>query len=68
MTAQVQQMVASTQSLAQMADGLREVVARFRVEAGDSTVSTEIVPRRRKSDWRRSGLASSDQHFRVSHS
>ena len=55
MSAQVEEMVASTQTLAQMAEDLREVVARFKLE--EEGARTEVVLKRRKTDWEKPGAA-----------
>jgi hypothetical protein len=34
-----------------MAQALDELVARFRLEAGDTIVAGNVIPRRRASDW-----------------
>ena len=57
MSAQAEEVVASAASLAEMARGLDALVARFRLDAGQSTASSAaaagstLVPRRRASDW-----------------
>jgi methyl-accepting chemotaxis protein len=51
MSAQAQEVVASAATLAEMAQALDELVARFRLEAGDAIVAGNVIPRRRASDW-----------------
>jgi methyl-accepting chemotaxis protein len=51
MSAQAEEVVASAGSLAQMADELDEVVGRFVLEEGGVSKSTNVVARRRASDW-----------------
>jgi methyl-accepting chemotaxis protein len=51
MSAQAQEVVASAATLAEMAQALDELVARFRLEAGDTIVAGNVIPRRRASDW-----------------
>jgi methyl-accepting chemotaxis protein len=51
MSAQAEEVVASAGSLAEMADQLDEVVGRFRLEEGGAAQPTNVVARRRASDW-----------------
>ena len=51
MSAQAEQVVASAATLAEMAQGLDELVARFRLESGESAATGNVIPRRRASDW-----------------
>jgi methyl-accepting chemotaxis protein len=51
MSAQAQEVVASAATLAAMAKGLDELVAHFRLQAGEPVASGTIIPRRRASDW-----------------
>jgi methyl-accepting chemotaxis protein len=55
MSAQAQEVVAYAATLAQMAQGLDELVARFRLEAGESVAAGNVIPRRRASDWQAPG-------------
>ena len=51
MSAQAEEVVASATTLAEMAQGLDELVARFRLQEGDPVTSGNVIPRRRASDW-----------------
>ncbi|MGZ6314673.1 MAG: methyl-accepting chemotaxis protein [Candidatus Limnocylindrales bacterium] len=51
MSAQAQEVVASAASLADMARGLDELVAHFRLQSGEPVAGGKLVPRRRASDW-----------------
>jgi len=51
MASQAQEVVASAATLAEMARGLDELVARFRLRAGESVVAGNMIPRRRATDW-----------------
>jgi methyl-accepting chemotaxis protein len=51
MSAQAQEVVASAATLAEMARGLDDLVARFRLAAGESVVAGNVIPRRRATDW-----------------
>jgi methyl-accepting chemotaxis protein len=51
MSAQAEEVVASAATLAEMAQGLDELVARFRLQAGDTQAPGNLIPRRRSSDW-----------------
>jgi methyl-accepting chemotaxis protein len=51
MSAQAEQVVASAAALAQMAAALDELVARFKLQAGETTPLGNVIPRRRASDW-----------------
>ena len=51
MSAQAEEVVASASTLSEMAQGLDELVARFRLQAGDPEISGNVIPRRRASDW-----------------
>ena len=55
MSAQAEEVVAYAATLAEMAQGLDELVARFRLEAGDPSIAGNIIPRRRASDWQAPG-------------
>jgi methyl-accepting chemotaxis protein len=55
MSAQAQEVVAYAATLAQMAQGLDELVARFRLETGESVAAGNVIPRRRASDWQAPG-------------
>jgi methyl-accepting chemotaxis protein len=54
MSAQAEEVVASAATLAEMAQGLDELVARFRLQAGDPATAGNVIPRRRASDWQTS--------------
>ena len=54
MSAQAQEVVASAASLADMARGLDELVAHFRLQSGEPLAGGKLVPRRRASDWQSS--------------
>ena len=51
MSAQSEEVVASAATLAEMAQGLDEVVARFRLQANAPEAPANVIPRRRVSDW-----------------
>ena len=51
MSAQAEEVVASAASLAQMASNLDDLVARFRLQAGEPVAAGNVIPRRRASDW-----------------
>ena len=51
MSAQAEEVVASAATLAEMAQGLDELVARFRLAPGDPAVAGNVIPRRRATDW-----------------
>ena len=51
MSAQAEEVVASAATLSEMAQGLDELVARFRLQSGDPAVAANVIPRRRASDW-----------------
>jgi uncharacterized protein with beta-barrel porin domain len=51
MSAQAEEVVASAATLSEMAQGLDELVARFRLQSGDPAVAGNVIPRRRASDW-----------------
>ncbi len=51
MSAQAEEVVASAATLAEMAQQLDELVARFRLGSGDAAVPVNVIPRRRASDW-----------------
>jgi methyl-accepting chemotaxis protein len=51
MSAQAEEVVASAATLSEMAQGLDELVARFRLRDGDPANSGNVIPRRRASDW-----------------
>jgi methyl-accepting chemotaxis protein len=51
MSAQAEEVVASATSLADMAQGLDELVAHFRLQSGEPVAGGNLVPRRRASDW-----------------
>ncbi len=51
MSAHAQEVVASAASLADMAQGLDELVAHFRLHPGQAPIGGNVVPRRRSSDW-----------------
>ncbi|HEX7490391.1 MAG TPA: methyl-accepting chemotaxis protein [Candidatus Limnocylindrales bacterium] len=51
MSAQAEEVVASAATLAEMAQGLDELVARFRLSGGDPVAAGNIIPRRRATDW-----------------
>jgi methyl-accepting chemotaxis protein len=51
MSAQAEEVVASAATLAEMAQQLDELVARFRLGSGDAPVPVNVIPRRRASDW-----------------
>ena len=51
MSAQAEEVVASAATLSKMAQGLDELVARFRLSAGDPEVVGNVIPRRRSTDW-----------------
>jgi methyl-accepting chemotaxis protein len=51
MSAQAEEVVASAATLSEMAQGLDELVARFRLQDGDPANSGNVIPRRRASDW-----------------
>jgi methyl-accepting chemotaxis protein len=54
MSAQAEEVVASAATLAEMAQGLDELVARFRLQSGDPATAGNVIPRRRASDWQAS--------------
>ncbi len=56
MSAQAEEVVASAASLAHMAAALDELVARFRLESGESAALGNVIPRRRASDWQVPGV------------
>ncbi|MGD0123091.1 MAG: hypothetical protein ABSC46_11090 [Candidatus Limnocylindrales bacterium] len=51
MSAQAEEVVASAVTLAEMAQGLDELVARFRLRANAPEAPANVIPRRRASDW-----------------
>jgi len=51
MSAQAEQVVASAATLSDMARGLDELVARFKLQSGDPTTAGNLIPRRRATDW-----------------
>jgi methyl-accepting chemotaxis protein len=51
MSAQVEVVVGSAATLTDMARGLDELVARFRIERGETTLPGNVIPRRRAADW-----------------
>ena len=51
MAGQAQEVVASAASLAEMARSLDQLVAHFRLEAGEPVVGGNVVRRRRATDW-----------------
>jgi methyl-accepting chemotaxis protein len=51
MSSQAEEVVAAAASLAEMASQLGELVARFRLRAGDPQMAGNVIPRRRASDW-----------------
>jgi methyl-accepting chemotaxis protein len=51
MSAQAEEVVASAATLAEMAQGLDELVARFKLESGEPAAAGNVIPRRRASDW-----------------
>jgi methyl-accepting chemotaxis protein len=51
MAAQAEEVVASAATLSEMAQQLDELVARFRLQAGDAAGPTSVIQRRRASDW-----------------
>ncbi len=51
MSAQAEEVVASAATLAEMAQGLDELVVRFRLEPNAPVAPGNVVPRRRTSDW-----------------
>jgi len=51
MSAQAEEVVASAATLAEMAQGLDELVAHFRLQADDPQAPGNVIPRRRTSDW-----------------
>ena len=51
MSAQAEEVVASAAMLSEMARGLDELVARFRLESGEPLVTGNVIPRRRASYW-----------------
>jgi methyl-accepting chemotaxis protein len=55
LSAQSEMVVAHAATLAEMAQGLDELVARFRLEQGQPTIAANIIPRRRASDWQAPG-------------
>ena len=55
MSAQAEEVVASAATLAEMAQGLDELVARFRLQSGEPAIGGNIIPRRRASDWQSPG-------------
>jgi methyl-accepting chemotaxis protein len=55
MSAQAEEVVAYAATLAEMAQGLDELVARFRLESGEAVVPGNVIPRRRASDWQAPG-------------
>ena len=55
MSAQSEGVVAYAATLAEMAQGLDELVARYRLAYGDPTITGNIIPRRRASDWQSPG-------------
>lgn len=50
MSAQAEEVVASAATLSEMAQQLDELVARFRLQAGDAAAPTKVIQRRRASD------------------
>jgi methyl-accepting chemotaxis protein len=51
MSAQAEQVVASAATLSEMAQQLDELVARFRLKADDPAARTNVIQRRRATDW-----------------
>ena len=51
MSAQAEEVVASAATLSEMAQGLDELVARFKLQSGDPTTAGNLIPRRRATDW-----------------
>jgi methyl-accepting chemotaxis protein len=51
MSAQAEEVVASAATLAEMAQGMDDLVARFRLQATDPEIAGNVIPRRRSSDW-----------------
>ena len=51
MSAQAEEVVASAATLSEMAQGLDELVARFRLSSGDPVATGNVIPRRRSTDW-----------------
>jgi methyl-accepting chemotaxis protein len=51
MSAQAEEVVASATTLAEMAQGLDELVARFRLHADEQPAAGNVIPRRRSTDW-----------------
>jgi methyl-accepting chemotaxis protein len=51
MSAQAEEVVASAATLAEMAQGLDELVTRFKLQSGEPAVAGNVIPRRRASDW-----------------
>jgi hypothetical protein len=50
-SAQTEEVVASAATLAEMAQGLDELVARFRLQANAPEAPTNVIPLRWASDW-----------------
>jgi methyl-accepting chemotaxis protein len=55
MSAQAEEVVSAAAALAEMAHGLDELVARFRLEADEPVAPGNVIPRRRTSDWQLQG-------------
>jgi methyl-accepting chemotaxis protein len=51
MSAQAEEVVASAATLSETAQGLDELVARFRLSSGDPVATGNVIPRRRSTDW-----------------
>jgi methyl-accepting chemotaxis protein len=51
MSAQAEVVVGSAATLTEMASGLDELVARFRIEPGGTAIPGNVIPRRRAADW-----------------
>ena len=51
MSAQAEEVVASAATLAEMAQGLDDLVARFRLQANAPVAPANMIPRRRGGDW-----------------